>query len=199
MTKEGDNFWWGVLLGVMGAAIAGAAILFARKAKAEKYSPLKEIRELINNYQFNSIIRESAAKITQNCSTSDFICEISAIFNFVANRIKYMRDPKSRDYFSNPLETLELRIGDCDCKSILLATLLESIGHETQVVLIPGHAFVRVSIDEEDKDKLPQSAYYIEDMGKVWVPLESTAEGAHIGWMNEAAYNAFVTGNVEFG
>lgn len=110
-----------------------------------------------------------------------------------------MRDPKRRDYFSNPLETLKLRIGDCDCKSILLSTLLESIGHETQVCLIPGHAFVRVSINQEDKDKLPKSAYYIEDMDKVWVPLESTAEGAYIGWMSETGYNAIVTGNVEFG
>lgn len=199
MAKEGDDFWLGVILTLVGAAIASAAILYARKAKAEKYSPLKEIRELINTYQSNNKIRELAAKIVQNCSASDFICEISTIFNFVTSQIKYMKDPKREDYFSNPLETLKLKIGDCDCKSILLATLLESIGHETQVVLIPGHAFVRVSIKEEDKDKLPQDAYYIEDGDNVWVPLESTAVGAYIGWMNEAAYNAFVTGNVELG
>jgi len=194
MAKEGDNFWVGVLIGVIGAIGTGIAIYYARK---QEFNPRKKIRELINKYQSDSAIRKVAAEITRNCSTGDSVCEVSAIFNFVVTQIKYMGDPQKRDYFSNPLETLKLRIGDCDCKSILLATILESVGHETQVVLIPGHAFVRVSIAEEDIDKLPQSAYYIEDRGKVWVPLESTAEGAYIGWMPEKSHNAFETGNVE--
>lgn len=195
MAEKGDNFWVGVLVGVIGAIGTGIAIYCA----GEKIDPRRKIRELINQYQFHTTIRKVAADITQNCNAGDSVCEVSAIFNFVSNQIKYMSDPRRNDYFSNPLETLNLRIGDCDCKSILLATLLESIGHETQVALIPGHAFVRVSIKEEDITKLPQSAYYIEDIGKVWVPLESTAEGAYIGWMSEASYNAVVTGNVAFG
>ncbi|MDO9099080.1 MAG: hypothetical protein Q7U60_13295 [Candidatus Methanoperedens sp.] len=66
---------------------------------------------------------------------------------------------RRKDRFSHPLETLQLRIGDCDCKSILLASLLETIGHKTELVLYPGHVFVQVHIENADVVRLPSKDF----------------------------------------
>ncbi len=199
--KNEDDFWWGALFGIIGAAIAAAVVSESKKGQAEviRSKPLIEMRTIINDAQQNSYIREAAAQLTSGCTSGNSICEISAIFDFVANGIKYMRDPTRNDRFSHPLETLQLRIGDCDCKSILLASLLETIGHETELVLIPGHVFVQVRIKNTDVVRLPPSAFYIPKNGKIWVPLESTAEDAYIGWMSKTDYDALALGNARYG
>ncbi len=200
--KPEDKFWWGALFGIIGTAIATAVISESKKngqAEMIRSDPLTEMRTIINDAQQNGYIRGAAAQLTSGCISGDSICEISTIFNFVTNGVKYMRDPARKDRFSHPLETLQLRIGDCDCKSILLASLLEAIGHETELVLIPGHVFVQVHIENTDIVRLPPSAFYVPKNGKVWVPLESTAEGAYIGWMSQSDYDALALGNARYG
>ncbi|NOR47097.1 MAG: hypothetical protein GQ533_03485 [Methanosarcinaceae archaeon] len=194
MPEKNNDFWWGILIGTL-----GTAIVYSLSKMERRISPIEEMRNIINNSQRDSSIRKAVATITQNCTSEDSICEISNIFSYVTDKIKYMRDPKRKDYFAHPLETLELKIGDCDCKSILLASLFESIGHETRLALIPGHVFVEVGIDTNDISKLPKKAFYIPENGRVWVPLESTAKGAYVGWMGKTNYDATVKGNVRYG
>jgi transglutaminase-like putative cysteine protease len=63
-----------------------------------------------------------------------------------------------------------MRAGDCDDKSVLLAALLESIGHPTRFVAIGfqpddfEHVFVETKIADR------------------WISLETT-EPVEIGWM----------------
>lgn len=203
--KETDDnkFWWGIALGIIGGAVAAAVVSNAQQNRSRNNQipkdPLLEMRAIVSNSQQDFSIREAAARITSRCISQDSICEISSIFSFVANEIKYMSDPARADRFSHPLETLKLRIGDCDCKSILLASLLETIGHVTELVVIPGHVFVQVQIENTDLVKLPPNAYHIQRNGKLWVPLESTASGTYIGWMSQNNYDAVNLGSARYG
>ncbi len=202
--ETNDNkFWWGLALGIIGGAVTVAVVSSAQQNRYRNYEipndPLIEMRAILYNSQQDFSVRESAARITSRCTSQDSICEISTIFSFVANEIKYMSDPARKDRFSHPLETLQLRIGDCDCKSILLASLLETIGHKTELVLYPGHVFVQVHIENADVVRLPANAYHITKNGEVWVPLESTAEGTYIGWMSQSNYDAINLGSARYG
>ena len=58
--------------------------------------------------------------------------EIVEIFNFVKRNVRYVRDTDGRDLFQHPLRTLQLRAGDCDDCSSLLASLLIAAGYEVR-------------------------------------------------------------------
>lgn len=56
--------------------------------------------------------------------------------------IQYVTDPtKGLDYIQYPIETLTNKGGDCEDEAILYASLLESIGINSVIILVPGHAF----------------------------------------------------------
>lgn len=97
--------------------------------------------------------------------------EVRALFDFVQNNIRYVRDVNGVETIQTPLKTLEYGAGDCDDKSTLLAAMLESLGHETRFHAMgfrPGnveHVLLEVNIP-----------------GKGWVPLETT-EPVKMGWI----------------
>lgn len=53
----------------------------------------------------------------------------------VGLRLKYIADPKAKDFWCPPLETLARQGGDCDDFSILAASLLRAANVPTNVVL----------------------------------------------------------------
>jgi transglutaminase-like putative cysteine protease len=54
-------------------------------------------------------------------------------------------------YVKLPSEVLQQRNGMCVDLTILLAAAVERIGLHAQIVIIPGHAFLGVSVTEDDK------------------------------------------------
>ncbi len=199
-----DNSWFWLLTGI---GILGIAYTYIS-------DPLRRMRGIINNYLSNPYTRIKIAEITDKCQSLDPICEITTTFDYVSNSIKYMSDPTKGDGFFNPFVTMQSGIGDCDCKSILLATLLESIGHTTRLVLTPGHVFIQVMIpfvSTEDYMTIisrfqPNVHYDFECfpmngdvVGNVWLSLEPTATNANIGWIGPEDYTALMTGNFRYG
>lgn len=185
--KNNENIWWEVLLSAIGFLVVKESI----KVLAQK-DPLKAMKEIVNNMKSHFQIRQITSSLIGKCEPNDRICQIQSIYRFVADRIRYMADPFRKEHLANPLETLQIQAGDCDCKSILLATLLESCGLETQFVEVPGHVFVRVTVEQSDILKIPKGGFYIPDKGKFWIPLESTAKGAPIGWMSKSVYENLI-------
>ena len=51
------------------------------------------------------------------------------MFNFVRDEIRYVLDTNDIEVLQSAQVTLKLGYGDCDDKCILLATLLECLGH----------------------------------------------------------------------
>lgn len=90
------------------------------------------MRRFVEQYKTAPQIRELALRLTQHLPQKDFRGEALALFNYVQNHIRYVKDIHDVETVQTPLKTLELSAGDCDDKATLLAALLESIGHETR-------------------------------------------------------------------
>jgi len=61
--------------------------------------------------------------------------EALAIGEYVQNNMRYVKDPLGIEYLQDPLMMIEnlergIAVGDCDDMSLLIATLLLSIGHQ---------------------------------------------------------------------
>ena len=130
---------------------------------------LKLMSAITKQAKKNIEIREKAAQLSNGFLQKDWLSEIKKLHAFVRDEIRYIKDIRGVETIHTPEKILEQRYGDCDDKSILLASLLESIGHPTRFVAIglsPGkysHVYPETKI------------------GDKWIPLETT-EPVDIGW-----------------
>lgn len=117
-----------------------------------------------------NIIREFAAKATAGLAASSsysypnqFRQDLAAQWLFESMRaygVKYVNDIDTvGDYVQLPYEVLKRKTGDCEDNAILYASLLEAVGIDSVIIIIPSHAF----------------AGYINYTGDL-VPVETTAE-----------------------
>ncbi len=114
-------------------------------------------------------VHKAALSRVRGCAQKDWQCEVKQLHAFVRDSIRYVQDPIDIERIQTPDKTLELAAGDCDDKAILLASMLESLGHPSRFVAIgfePGtysHVYVETKI------------------GANWIPLETT-EPVEAGW-----------------
>ena len=66
----------------------------------------------------------------------DYLGEIKALFEWVQRNIRYTRDPHRVELLHSARRLLELRAGDCDDMTILLGSMLQSIGHPVRIVVV---------------------------------------------------------------
>lgn len=93
---------------------------------------LKQMRKYVAAGRVDPRIVESARSIVLMCPGKDTIAEIQTLFQYVRDRIRYVNDVLETETLSPAWYTLHTRSGDCDDKSVLLASLLEAIGIETR-------------------------------------------------------------------
>ena len=95
------------------------------------------------------------SKITDVDFTGTNLTEVNFIMSFV-QALKYSEDNLTAgvgEYPRYPIETLVEQTGDCEDTSALLISILESVGYETVMILIPeawedyGHAAVGVNVE----------------------------------------------------
>jgi transglutaminase-like putative cysteine protease len=123
--------------------------------------------------QVNSGIKQIADKIvTLSCKETHKVCNAKAIFYFVQKNFNYLNDPLTFEYYKTPQESLKSNSGDCDDASILLSSLLQSIGFQTRFVFVPGHVYVQVKIPEA------VSSYKTEDD---WINIDATCSNCKFG------------------
>ena len=123
------------------------------------------------------IIKRTSDKTVSLSCAQGKICQAKAIYYFVRDNIQYVSDPLGSEYLEDPKEVLYTGAADCESGSILLSSMLESIGIDTQLVLITGHAYLRAKIPDA------LSKYKIDD----WVYLDwtcKTCEFGEIPWKN---------------
>ena len=93
----------------------------------------------------------------------NWVGQIKALHRYVQKRIQYVRDIRGVETIATPLVTIQTGQGDCDDQAVLLAALLESIGHRTRFVAIKQNSFGPfVHVFTEAK------------IGPEWIPLETT-------------------------
>lgn len=115
------------------------------------------------------VIRQLAVNLTRYLPQKDWVAEIKTLFEFVRDRIRYVKDTRNVETLHTAEKVLENGQGDCDDKSILLASLLESLGHKTRFVAVGfrPNSFSHVYVE-------------VFTAGK-WIPLETT-ELVEMGW-----------------
>lgn len=126
---------------------------------------------IVKDFKKNQTIRDLALDLTSYLPQKDYVAEIRALFEFVRDRIRYIKDIRDVETLQWPTKTLDIEQGDCDDKAMLLASLLEATGKRTRFVAIgfgpPGefqHVFTDVKIGNRG-----------------WLSLDPT-ENVKVGW-----------------
>ena len=92
------------------------------------YDRQDRIADLVVRYSVHPKIREIALKIVANCPDYDQLCELQKIFEWVKRNIRYRSDVAHIDSYHSPLRIIELKAADCDDFTILVDSLLASLG-----------------------------------------------------------------------
>jgi transglutaminase-like putative cysteine protease len=123
----------------------------------------------------NQQARQLAISLTQGVANEDYRSEIERLFLFVRDQIRYVRDVHNIETIQSPAVTLEQKAGDCDDKAVLLAALLESIGHPARFAAL---AFA----PDQFEHVIVETRYNFR--GQKWLPLETT-KPVPMGWYPE--------------
>lgn len=146
-----------------------------RNGAAGTKDTLRIMRNIIRKFRKNPLIRQVALDIVRQVPEKDYAAEVQAVQQFVKQRIRYTRDPVQVECVQWPTYTLEQGQGDCDDSTILIASLLEAIGHPTCIRAIsvnPLH---------------PNQFCHVMAMTRLdnptrWVSVETTLD-VPMGWM----------------
>lgn len=132
---------------------------------------------LVKQGRRNSLIREFTANLVANVPAKDFYGEAQTVFQFVQSNIRYIQDINDVETLYLPWFTLEKIVagqnifGDCDDISVLLASMLESIGHPCR--------FMAVSFEgpEDYSHVLIQTR-----IGNQWITADAAENDVEFGW-----------------
>jgi len=117
-------------------------------------------------------IKNTATFIAASSCESNKVCQAKAIYYFVRDEIDYVADPLGEEYWESASTVLANGGGDCESGVILMASLMEANGVNTQVVFVPGHAFLRIFLPEALKRY---------KQGGDWVYLDWTCSNCEFG------------------
>ena len=136
---------------------------------------LRLMRQLSLSGARDSVVRDAATSIIKNARVpaNDHRGEMDALFKFVRDKVRYVRDPVGVELIQSPRRTLTNLTGDCDDKTTLLAALLSSIGHP---------ATMRFRVIGTKKNQHYSHVYLVARLGKKDVPLDPTPTGVAMGW-----------------
>ncbi|NIO22202.1 MAG: hypothetical protein GTN76_16115 [Candidatus Aenigmarchaeota archaeon] len=106
-----------------------------------------------NEFNTSSVRNIAVSSVVKYEGPNTYATKVFAIYNEVSKRIFYVSDPRKDEYIADPKETWEVRGGDCDDFSILLASLYEAIDIDASIVEVHnktyGHVFVILHIDQD--------------------------------------------------
>ena len=128
------------------------------------------MRDYVEKYKIAPEIRELSLSLVKHLPQKNFRAEVDALFKFVQNKIRYVKDIHDVETVQTPLKTLEYGQGDCDDKSTLLAAMLQSLGHPTRF-----HAM------GFRPDNVSHVLLEVK-RGNQWVALDAT-EPVSMGWL----------------
>lgn len=96
---------------------------------------LRIMRQLVRDYRTNLDVRGCAVNVIFLTPAKNDAAEIDALFSYVRDNIRYVRDILDVETIATPDKTILMGYGDCDDKTVLLASLAESVGYPTRFVV----------------------------------------------------------------
>ena len=148
---------------------------------------IKLIASIVRKYVTNPCVRKKAEDIVReyNCG-KDQKCQIRAVFDYVKKNVSYLEDIYMIDTYKDPCTTLKTGFGDCDDFTILLDSLLASIGFPVGARIIkqnkafPFHHIYAIVI--YPKDTLVEVVNgKVKLVGGKAIPLDPTVKGFRAG------------------
>lgn len=102
------------------------------------------------------------------------------LLNFVSNEIHYISDPGDGvEFAKDPVSTLIAGGGDCEDQTLLLCSLLETVGVKTYIAFTSDHVFALVQFS--GKDRVAGVSPYLHVDGMPCHALDPSEPGASIG------------------
>ncbi|MDF7822396.1 transglutaminase-like domain-containing protein [Pontiellaceae bacterium B12227] len=96
------------------------------------------------NYRDEQLNMVAVRKVRQ--AGDDDLKKTRILLNFVSNEIMYVSDPDDGyEYAKDPVSTLISGGGDCEDQTVLICSLLESVGVKTYMGFTADHVFALVS------------------------------------------------------
>lgn len=149
--------------------LAPSSLYSIRPGDLGTLDTLTIMQALVREGKSNNLVRQLTARLVRNLPQKDYIGEARIIQAFVRDNVRYVRDIRGMETVHAPEFIIKNGYGDCDDKSVLAASMLESIGHKTRFTVVgPGtRGFCHV---------------YVEDfLDGEWVAIECT-EPVPLGW-----------------
>lgn len=110
----------------------------------------------------------------------DDLNKTRAILDMVSNEIHYVSDPDDgSEHAKDPIITLISGGGDCEDQTLLLCSLLETVGVKSYIVFTGDHVFALVRFNRRYPDLLAAPHVYID--GDPCYALDPADPGAVIG------------------
>ena len=144
------------------------------------FTTVSTMRQMVNMSKRDPRIIQASTSIIWTAPERDELSEVQALYEWVRDGVRYVRDVHAMETLSDPAITLARRLGDCDDQSALLASMLESVGYPTRFVMgafaAPGvwdHVWLQVFAAGEWIDIDPTEHQYLgwapPDPFTVWV------------------------------
>jgi transglutaminase-like putative cysteine protease len=106
-----------------------------RSGVAGVFQTLRRMRDEVIAGRRSMTIRNAALSIVFLQPEKNEYQQANALFEFVRDNIKYIKDIHEVETISTAEKTLESKVGDCDDQCILLASLAESVGIPSMFVV----------------------------------------------------------------
>jgi hypothetical protein len=138
----------------------------------------EQVKRLIRAGAKDFYVRQRAIDIllARGVRPKNYLGEIHALFQWVQQNIRYTKDPFRVEVLHSPRRMLELQAGDCDDMTILLGSMLESIGHPVRLVITGPNPL---------RPKLFSHIYLEVHHHGRWIPLDATMPHP-MGWSPRA-------------
>jgi hypothetical protein len=142
---------------------------------------IRLMQQIVAKGKRDNAVREVVGKILSGeipglplCTQKDYRCYAEAIFLYCRDQIKYAYDPHLVEYLEHPAVLLKNKIGDCDSKCILMASMFEQIGFQTQ--------FATVKADPQRPQEFSHVYCRVQIPRKGWYAVDATMPGKPFGW-----------------
>jgi len=117
------------------------------------FQTVRVMRSMVEAAKSDPAIMQAATNVVFLAPELDQFSEAEALFLYVRDYVRYMRDPVGLESVAYPATTLQRMVGDCDDQSTLLAALFEAVGYPTRFVIAGyqrreyEHVFVEVFVN----------------------------------------------------
>lgn len=125
------------------------------------------------------MVRQKAVEVVRGLDSRNKQGQIGAILDWVKKNIDFRGEYK--ELLQTPVVTLQISAGDCDDHSMLIASLLKTLGFSAR--------FNTVAADSEDPDQFTHVFCEVLDpTTQQWTALDSTVKDSYPGWRPPNVY-----------